>query len=190
MTDFTGDRRSFFRLAAGKAMQRLARATEDRLVTRRFVRPPGALPEIGFLAACTRCGECAPVCPAGAIEYATTQAGLAAGTPYLQPTRVPCIACPEMPCAAACPTDALIVPEQGWQETKLGTIAFHPDRCITFEGNECGICARSCPVGERALALDDLGRPVLKAEGCVGCGVCVRECPTNPSSFTFVPLES
>jgi len=40
-------------------------------------------------------------------------------------------------------------------------------------------------VGERALALDEDGRPVLKVEGCVACGVCVRDCITVPSSFTF-----
>jgi MauM/NapG family ferredoxin protein len=190
ISDFSGDRRDFFRLTAGKVLRQVERATEERLVARRYVRPPGAMPEIAFLAACTRCGACGPVCPAGAIEFATTQHGLAAGTPYLEPTRVPCIACPEMPCAVACPTEALLVPEDGWRSTKLGRITFHPERCITFEGNECGVCARSCPVGETALALDDLGRPILKLEGCVGCGVCVRECPTNPSSFTFTPLES
>lgn len=190
MTDSSSDRRDFFRRAAGQVLRRLERVTEERLVARRFVRPPGALPELAFLAACTRCGACQPVCPAGAIRLATPQEGLAAGTPWLEPERVPCIACAEMPCAVACPTDALVVPEDGWRSTRLGWITFHPERCITFEGSECGVCARACPVGETALTLDDLGRPVLRLEGCVGCGVCARECPTSPSSFTFTPLDA
>src|SRR2546425_8141482 len=47
------------------------------------------------------------------------------------------------------------------------TTLFRSQRCITFQGAECGVCARACPIGERALALDDRGHPVLKPEGCV-----------------------
>ena len=184
-----GDRRSFLRRAFGGALDHVARATEERLVQRRYVRPPGALPEIAFLAACTRCGKCAEVCPPSAIRYAGTDGGLAAGTPYLEPDQVACVACADMPCAASCPTDALLVPEGGWAGLRLGQVTFHPDRCITFRGEACAICVQACPVGPLALELDSEGRPVLKLEGCVACGVCVRECPTIPSSFTFTPLE-
>ena len=71
---------------------------------------PGALPELGFLAACTRCGDCIPVCPVQAIVRAPTESGLAAGTPYLNIQVQACIACADMPCARACPTEALTVP--------------------------------------------------------------------------------
>jgi len=117
------------------------------------------------------------------------EGGLAAGTPYLEPDQVACVACPDMPCAAVCPTDALIVPESGWAGLRLGRVTFHPDRCITFRGEACAICVQACPVGPAALVLDADDRPVLKLEGCVACGVCVRECPTMPSSLTFAPLE-
>ena len=185
----SGDRRTFFKQAFDGVLDHVARATEDRIVQRRYVRPPGALPEISFLAACTRCGECVAVCPPKAIKSAGSDGGLAAGTPYLEPDRVACVACTDMPCAAACPTDALIVPETGWAGLRLGRITFHPDRCITFQGEACAICVQACPLGPRALELDREGRPVLKLEGCVACGVCVRECPTMPSSFTFNPPE-
>lgn len=185
----SGDRRSFFKQAFGGALDHVARATEERIVQKRYVRPPGAMSEMGFLAACTRCGQCAPACPPGAIKYVGPEGGLAAGTPFLEVNQVPCIACPEIPCAAACPTDALMVPENGWSGLRLGRITFHPDRCITFQGQACAICVQACPVGSSALALDGEGRPVLKLEGCVACGVCVRECPTVPSSLTFAPPE-
>ncbi|HEY4319818.1 MAG TPA: 4Fe-4S dicluster domain-containing protein [Gemmatimonadales bacterium] len=189
MKKLDGTRRQFLRGAVRVAVDHAAQSTEDRLIQKRYVRPPGAIPEIAFLAACTRCGECAAVCPPHAIKYADAKGGLAAGTPFLDPAAVPCIACEDMPCAASCPTDALIVPERGWTGVRLGRITLHPDRCITFRGEACAICVQACPVGPAALALDSEGRPILKAEGCVACGVCVRECPTMPSSLTFTPLE-
>jgi ferredoxin-type protein NapG/ferredoxin-type protein NapH len=189
MNDHPGDRRGFLRRAFGGAVEQIARATEERIVQRRYVRPPGALPEVAFLAACSRCGICTDVCPPKAIRNAGPEGGLASGTPYLLPDQVACIACPEMPCAANCPTGALLVPPGGWQDERLGRVVFHPDRCVTFRGEECRICVEACPIGEAALATDDAGRPILRLEGCVGCGVCVRSCPTFPSSFTVVPLE-
>ena len=76
-----------------------------------------------------------------------------------------------------------MVPADGWAQVKLGVLELDPGRCITFQGVTCGVCARACPVGERALAMDQAGHPVLKAEGCVGCGVCVTACVTTPSSL-------
>lgn len=164
-------------------------AAEDRVLQQRYVRPPGALPEMGFLAACTRCGECVTACPPKVIKLAPTGAGLAAGTPYLDLERSPCIACPTMPCAAACPTEALSVPPRGWTGYRLSLVEFLPDRCVTFRGQSCRVCADACPVGERALAMDEQGHPVLKREGCVGCGVCVRDCISVPPSFITRPAE-
>ena len=184
-----GDRRKFFKQAFGGALNQMARAAEDRIVQKRYVRPPGAPSEIAFLASCTRCGLCAPACSPAAIRFVGPDGGLAAGTPFLEVDRVPCVACSDIPCAVACPTDALVVTDRGWEGMRLGRITFHPDRCITFQGQACAICVQACPIGPKALELDGSGHPVLKIEGCVACGVCVRECPSMPSSFTFAPLE-
>jgi ferredoxin len=166
----------------------VADRTERRVVVERFFRPPGAVDEISFLSLCTRCDACIGVCPPRALFRAPATAGLAAGTPIIDMARQPCTACPDMPCAAACPTGALVVPPARWEGHRLGWLELKPERCIAFHEVPCGVCARACPVGEQALALDALGRPVLKAEGCVGCGVCVRACVTTPSSLTLHPL--
>ncbi|MDQ2670418.1 MAG: 4Fe-4S dicluster domain-containing protein, partial [Gemmatimonadota bacterium] len=100
-----------------------------------------------------------------------------------------CIACADMPCVRACPTDALSLPAGGWSGVRLATVELVPERCVTFEGTACGVCADACPVGESALALDDGGHPVLRREGCAGCGVCVRACIVSPSAFVLTPLE-
>jgi MauM/NapG family ferredoxin protein len=178
-----GDRRDLLRSVFGEWLERLVAETERKLVQRRYVRPPGALPELAFLAACTRCGACVPACPVSAIVTVPADGGLAAGTPHLELERQPCVACTDMPCARACPTDALTVPAAGWSGYRLAELEFLPERCLTFRGTECRACADACPIGAPALVIDGLGHPVVRQEGCVGCGVCVRACVAHPAAF-------
>lgn len=160
----------------------------EKVAPPRHFRPPGALPEPGFLAACTRCGYCTEACPVHAIVSAPPAAGLAAGTPIIEPAVQPCVACEGMFCASVCPTGALVPPATGWAKEKLGDLALDEERCIAFQGIECGVCVRVCPVGPGALDLDEKGRPVIR-NGCVGCGVCVRACVTSPSSLALSLAE-
>ena len=187
MADAT-DRRAFFARGFARAVERAADLVGRRLVPESYVRPPGALPEAGFVAACTRCGECARVCPVQAISLLPPDAGLAAGTPVLHPEVTACIMCADMPCASSCPTDALDVPESGWREVRLGVAAIESERCIAHRDVTCGVCARVCPVGTAALALDARGRPVVGA-ACTGCGACVTACVTQPSSIRIEPAR-
>jgi len=183
-----GTRRDLFRHAVGDWFERLLESAEGRVVTRHYFRPPGALPEVGFLAACTRCGDCITVCPVRAILKVPADGGFAAATPYIDPAYQPCVVCADMPCAVACPTDALTAPPDLWSSIRLGALELLTERCVTFQGTECGVCARACPVGSSALAMDEAGHPVIRAEGCVGCGVCVRACITHPSSLKLSHL--
>ena len=184
-----GNRRSFFRETVGRVVREVAARTEQRVAPTRYFRPPGAASEIAFLASCTRCGDCIDVCPVHAIVQAPAHAGLAAGTPIIDPAVQSCVVCADMPCAHACETGALTAPTDGWAGIHMAGLELDPERCITFQGASCGVCARACPVGERALALDQRGRPVIRPEGCVGCGVCVTACVTAPSSLRLTLRE-
>ncbi len=183
VTGKAGDRRHFLEETLGRVAGEVAKRTERRVAPKLYFRPPGALDELPFLAACTRCSECIDVCPAYAIVKAPPGAGFAVGTPMIDPVIQPCTVCDDMLCAAVCPTDALNVPETLWQGLRMASLELIPERCIAFQGVECGVCARACPIGDEALSLDVAGRPVIKIEGCVGCGVCVRACVTAPSSL-------
>jgi MauM/NapG family ferredoxin protein len=183
------DRRGLLRSAVGDWAERLMEQAERRVAPVRYVRPPGALPEVGFLAACTRCGDCVRACPVHAIVTVAADGGLAAGTPRLELDHEPCIACPDMPCARACPTPALTVPVGGWTGYRLAEVEFHPETCLTYRNTTCRVCADRCPVGAAALVIDEIGHPALHREGCVGCGVCVRACVTRPTSLTLHPVE-
>jgi len=170
-----------FKLVAHQAGALLA----ERVAPRRHFRPPGAMPvEAAFLAACTRCGYCMDACPVHAVVAAPASAGLAAGTPVIEPLIQPCVACEGMFCATVCPTGALVAPADGWMSERLGELSLDAERCIAFQGIECGVCVRTCPVGPAAMELDAAGRPVI-LPGCVGCGVCVRACVTSPSSLAL-----
>ncbi len=183
------DRRAFFSQGLTRALREIVGAVEQKVVHAQYVRPPGALPEAAFLAACTRCGACADVCPVHAIAKLPSSAGLAAGTPTLDVAAMACIMCETMPCAAACPTPALEVPAWGWRDAKMAQVVIDESRCITYRDVECGICARVCPVGDDALKMDDRGRPVIGA-ACTGCGQCLNACVTTPSSLRAQPLEA
>src|SRR5262245_7572203 len=108
------DRRAFFSEGFRRVFGKASEVIDRKLSASPHIRPPGALPEAAFLAACTRCGECTAACPVHAIRPLGTQFGLASGTPALEVSVVACIVCEDMPCAKSCPTDALEVPEDGW----------------------------------------------------------------------------
>ncbi len=187
MADNPVDRRAFFAQGFRKAFGKAVEAVERKVAPGQYVRPPGALPEAAFLAACTRCGECTVRCPVHAISPLGPETGFASGTPALKPDLTACVMCLEMPCATYCPTDALAVPDDGWKYVKMARIEIDTERCIAYHDTECGVCAQVCPAGYEAIALNELGRPEIGAR-CTGCGTCVIACVTTPKSIVLTPI--
>jgi len=149
------------------------------------LRPPGALdPDEDFLAACTRCGDCIPVCPVDAII--TIEESDGRKLPAIDPGVKPCRLCTELPCIAACPDGALKAPEGGPDAVRLGIAKVDPRRCITFKGELCTRCHTACPYPDKALMLIG-SRPLVGSSVCTGCGLCQFACPTHPKSIEIVP---
>ncbi len=191
-------------LAAGVAIvpcMRLTHGLGDRL-SPGLVRPPGAVPELDFLARCIACGQCMRVCPTGIIQPAGFAGGLETswtprldmriGTSGCQPS---CTACGEV-----CPTGAiqpLSVDEKLGQgasaqagPTRVGTAFVDRGRCLPWAmGRPCIVCQEVCPTSPKAIQLErvvqglpdgaelTLERPRVDPQACTGCGICENACP-------------
>jgi ferredoxin-type protein NapG len=145
------------------------------------LRPPGAVAEADFLAACTRCGDCAKACPHDAIRDAPARLRDAQGTPIIEPLASPCMMCDDLPCIAACETGALR-PEA---PAALGTARVAPLDCLNRLSNTCSVCVERCPVPG---AIDFVGDvPDVNERLCTGCGICQHVCPAPQNAILLLP---
>ncbi len=157
------------------------------------LRPPGALDEKDFLAACIRCFQCGSVCPNQCIQFKGVEDGPAeAYTPYIRPREQACILC--MRCTEVCPTDALTPiaddPVEIMRHVHMGTAHVREDLCYSYADRSCGVCYYACPLPNKALKLIAGARPVVIEEGCVGCGNCERACIHLPQAIRIAPRKS
>lgn len=140
---------------------------------KRFLRPPGALPEQDLLARCLRCQKCLAVCPTGVIlPLSLSESIRGLGTPALNYKNGFCNLC--LKCIEVCPTGALkpLEPEQ----VCIGTARINPASCVAWNWMGCTVCVAECPLG--AISLDAEKRPVVDADKCNGCGICEMSCPS------------
>jgi len=139
------------------------------------LRPPGAIKEEDFLAACIKCGLCAEACQnrdtnidlntglqkAGTLIMAKGGDHKLIGTPFFIPTEVPCFMCEDIPCVPVCPSGALdqlsVSNEKGEldiNKSRMGLAVVHKESCIAYWGIQCDACYRACPLLGEAITID------------------------------------
>ncbi len=162
------------------------------------LRPPGALAEDDFLAACTRCGLCVRACPYDTLSLAELGGAVATGTPFFTARDIPCEMCDDVPCVPACPTGALDHSLTDIGAAKMGiAVLVDEENCLNALGLRCDVCYRVCPVIDKAITLDlihntrsghhALFMPVVHAEFCTGCGKCEKSCVLPEAAIKVLP---
>ncbi len=186
-------------LAGGLLSAPFLRSSRSRAGRSRLIRPPGALPEPLFLAACLRCGACTRICPKAAIHPSLLEAGIEGiWTPRIIPRVGYCVYSCTL-CGQVCPSGAirpLTIEEKKGSDrvrpVKLGTAVVDRGRCIPWDsGLSCLACEEVCPVSPKAITVDvgpglgpravggAVGRPRVDSFWCIGCGRCENICPVD-----------
>jgi ferredoxin-type protein NapG len=167
----------------------VARRLFDRL------RPPGAIEENAFLAACIKCGQCVQVCPVEAIVLGDGDEGYGLGVPYIDARTQACdFSCDAVQCVLACPTGALSHEIAKKEEVTMGFARLaRPDACLAMKGEGFKGLARG-KTFKGLLRYEDIDRwtPIKVADYPYDlelCDLCVRECPIA-GAIELVPLSA
>lgn len=180
-------------LAAGAAGAALALAAKTSLAANtrddQVLRPPGALPEPLFLAACVRCGECVKSCITNTLQPDGWTRGLAGlWAPRHQMRLAGCEQLCNV-CGQVCPTGAIRPLDlEEKRHAKLGTAVILKEKCIAWEQDRlCLVCDECCPYN--AIVFQTVAgrpRPVVREERCNGCGWCEHKCPVDGAAAIVV----
>lgn len=163
-------------------------------------RPPAALAEDRFLAACIRCGQCVRACPYGTLRLASPAEKVATGTPYFIARQIPCELCENRPCIKACPSGALDPDLTDIYKSRMGlAVLLDQENCLNYLGLRCDVCYRSCPLIDKAITLDaqhnrrsgkhTMFIPKVHSKHCTGCGKCEKSCVLEKAAIKVVPLD-
>jgi MauM/NapG family ferredoxin protein len=170
--------------------------TPGRTTDQSLLRPPGALPEAGFLQTCVGCGECMRACPTNTLQPAGIRAGfLGMFSPVMVPRLGPCDTGCTL-CGRVCPTGALRrLDPQEKPYAKVGTAVIDRHVCIAWEQDKpCLVCDEVCPYGAVSLQRREgleVSVPVVDEDRCNGCGFCEHYCPVGPVAAIVVrPMDA
>ncbi len=169
-----------------------------------ILRPPGASKnDAEFISSCIKCGLCVEACPFYTLKLATPNDDTTLGTPFFEARKVPCYMCKDIPCAEACPTDALQL-ERLYQPKKPDTDKSYTEADINnatmgvaYAGIQCDACYRACPIIDKAISLEykrneRTGKhgfllPIVDSDYCTGCGMCEKACVTELPTIIVLP---
>lgn len=134
------------------------------------IRPPWALAETDFLAACTRCRDCVNVCPEHILVFDK------GAYPTVDFARGECTFCGK--CAEACLPRAL---QKREGETPWPLKAHIGNSCVARNNVVCRACGDACAVQAIRFrpAVMAAAQPEVDAKKCTGCGACFAPCPAN-----------
>ena len=132
------------------------------------LRPPWALDERDFLAACTRCDACVRACPTGILEHGGTG-------PVVKFANGECTFCGK--CVEACEPGALRRADRPPWSAK----AVIGPQCLALANVVCRSCGDACPATAIRFhpRLGGAALPSIDAGLCTGCGACVAPCPAR-----------
>jgi len=164
------------------------------------IRPPGALPETEFQAACIRCGLCVRDCPYETLRLSKLGEPVALGTPYFLARDIPCEMCEHLPCVQACPTGALEKSLTDIDQARMGlAVLTDQETCLNYLGLRCDVCYRVCPLIDEAITLEPQHNrrsgkhtkfiPIVHSEYCTGCGKCEHACVLEVSAIKVLPKQ-
>lgn len=204
----TPSRRRFFKdaanVAGGAGMLALGvglYAKQASALPPTAIRPPGALAEADFLAACVRCGLCVRDCPYDTLKLAELGDGVVSGTPYFNARDIPCEMCEDIPCVVACPSGALDRELTNIEDARMGlAVLIDEENCLNFLGLRCDVCYRVCPVIDKAITLELIHNPrsdrhamllpTVHSDHCTGCGKCEQSCVLpGDSAIKVLPIR-